>query len=105
MPGKKRSSPPVLRRLQTVAVTDVCISVITKSELLYGVEVSPRRAQDLAALVAFLPYVEVRDFPDDAASHYTEIRADLKRRGALIGANDMLIAAHAPQPRPGAGHE
>ena len=91
----KRSSPSVLRRLQAVPVTDVCMSVITKSELLYGVEVSPRRTQDAAALAAFLPYVEVLDFPDDAARHYAEIRADLKRRGALIGANDLLIAAHA----------
>jgi tRNA(fMet)-specific endonuclease VapC len=91
----KRSSPPVLRRLQAVPVTDVCMSVITKSELLYGVEVSPRRSQDAAALAAFLPYVEVLDFSDDAASHYAQIRADLKKRGALIGANDLFIAAHA----------
>ena len=91
----KRSSPPVLRRLRAVPVTGVCMSVITKSELLYGVEVSPRRSQDAAALAALLPYVEVLDFPDDAASHYAEIRADLKKRGAMIGANDLLIAAHA----------
>ena len=43
------------------------MSVITKAELLYGVEVSPRRAQDAAALAAFLPYVEALDFVDDAA--------------------------------------
>ena len=30
-----------------------------------------------AALAAFLPYVEVLDFTDDAALHYAEIRADL----------------------------
>jgi len=64
----KRSSPPVLRRLQAVPVSDVCMSVVTKSELLYGVEVSPRRTQDAEALAAFLPYVEVLDFPDDAAA-------------------------------------
>jgi len=91
----KRSSPLVLRRLQRVPVADVCMSVITKSELLYGVAVSPRGPQDAAALAAFLPYVEVLDFPDDAAHHYADIRADLKTRGALIGANDLFIAAHA----------
>ena len=91
----KRSSLPVLRRLQRVPVADVCMSVVTKSELLYGVEVSPRSTQDAAALAAFLPYVEVLDFPDDAASHCAEIRADLKKLGALIGANDLFIAAHA----------
>lgn len=91
----KRSSQAVLNRLRTVPVTDVCISVITKSELLYGVEVSPRRTQDATALKAFLPYVEVLDFPDEAAAHYAQIRADLKKRGEMIGANDLFIAAHA----------
>jgi tRNA(fMet)-specific endonuclease VapC len=91
----KRSHPHLLRRLQNVPVADVCMSVITKAELLCGVEVSPRRGQDAAALAAFLPYVDVVDFADDAALHYAEIRGDLKRRGGLIGANDLLIAAHA----------
>ncbi len=78
-----------------VAVSDVCVSVITKSELLFGVEVSPRRQQDEAALGAFLSYVEVLDFPDEASFHYARIRADPKLQGAMIGANDLLIAAHA----------
>jgi tRNA(fMet)-specific endonuclease VapC len=91
----KRSSEAVLKRLRTVPVTDVCISVITKLELLYGVEVSPRRTEDAAALQAFLPHVAVLEFPDDAAVHYAQIRADLKKRGQMIGANDLFIAAHA----------
>ncbi|HKR32576.1 MAG TPA: PIN domain-containing protein [Terriglobales bacterium] len=91
----KRANEQLLKKLRTVAVNDVCISVITKSELLYGVEVSPRRAQDHAALKAFLNYVEVLNFPDEAADHYAKIRADLKSRGAMIGANDLFIAAHA----------
>jgi len=91
----KRSSQAVIKRLRAVPVTDVCISVITKSELLYGVEVSPRRTQDATALQAFLPHVEVLEFQDDDATHYAEIRADLKKRGRMIGANDLFIAAHA----------
>jgi tRNA(fMet)-specific endonuclease VapC len=91
----KRSHPLVLKRLQSVSVEDVCMSVVTKAELLYGVEVSPRHTQDAVALAAFLPYVEAMEFDDDAALHFAEIRADLKTRGALIGASDLLIAAHA----------
>jgi tRNA(fMet)-specific endonuclease VapC len=91
----KRSHPLVLKRLQAVSVDDVCMSVVTKAELLYGVEVSPRRAQDAAALAAFLPYVEAVALDEEAAGHYAEIRANLKRRGAIIGANDLFIAAHA----------
>jgi tRNA(fMet)-specific endonuclease VapC len=91
----KRSSETVIKRLRAVPVTDVCMSVITKSELLYGVEVSPHRAQDATALQAFLPHVAVLEFPDDAAIHYAQIRSDLKKRGQMIGANDLFIAAHA----------
>src|SRR6266571_922435 len=91
----KRSNDAVLKRLQEVRVSDVCISVITKSELLFGVELSPRRHQDQLALDAFLGYVEVLDFPGEAASHYAKIRAHLKTRGTMIGANDLFIAAHA----------
>jgi tRNA(fMet)-specific endonuclease VapC len=91
----RRSPDAVLKRLAKVPVSDVCISVITKSELLHGVEVSPKRRQDEAALAAFLRYLEVLDFPDSASSHYAKIRADLKARGGMIGANDLLIAAHA----------
>ncbi len=91
----KRSHDPLLRRLQRVPVSDVCVSVVTKSELLYGVEISPRRQQDEAALNAFLNYVEVLDFPDVASSHYAQIRAQLKKSGNMIGANDLFIAAHA----------
>jgi len=91
----KRSHDAVLKRLRKVPVSDVCISVITKAELLFGVEVSPRRQQDEAALSAFLRLVEVLDFPDEACQHYAKIRADLKTRGTMIGANDLFIAAHA----------
>jgi tRNA(fMet)-specific endonuclease VapC len=91
----KRSNDAVLKRLQQVPVGDVCISVITKSELLFGVELSPRRQQNEVALNAFLRYVEVLDFPDKASLHYAKIRADLKTLGTMIGANDLFIAAHA----------
>lgn len=91
----KRSHDALLRRLQKVPVSDVCVSVVTKSELLYGVEVSPWRQQDETALNAFLNYVEVLDFPDNASSHYAQIRAQLKKSGKMIGANDLFIAAHA----------
>jgi tRNA(fMet)-specific endonuclease VapC len=91
----KRSHDSVLRKLQTVPIGVVCISVITKSELLFGVEVSPRQQQDHAALDEYLRHVEVLDFPDDAALHCAQIRASLKARGTMIGANDLFIAAHA----------
>jgi tRNA(fMet)-specific endonuclease VapC len=91
----KRTHPHILQRLQRTEVSDVCISVITKSELMYGVEVSPRQKQDKAVLDEFLLYVEVLDLPGEAALEYAQIRGTLKLQGAMIGANDLFIAAHA----------
>ncbi len=91
----KRSQLNVLTRLQSVAVEDVCVSAITKSELMYGVELSPRRTQDQLALDAYLRHVQVLDYPEDAAQHYGQIRATLKLAGTMIGGNDLFIAAHA----------
>ena len=85
----------VVKRLERLAVDEVCISVISKAELLFGIELSPRREQDGNALRAFLQYAEVVDFSDRAAIFYAKVRADLQKRGTMIGANDLLIAAHA----------
>jgi len=91
----KRSHARVVERLKATPVEEVCISVISKSELLYGVEISPSRNRDSSAVAAFLRYVSVLHFPDEAAAHYADIRAHLTKRGTMIGANDLFIAAHA----------
>ena len=91
----KRSHAALLRRVNRTPVSDVCISVISKAELLYGIEISPRRQQDEAALNAFLQYVEVLAFSEEATADYAQIRAHLKARGTIIGATDLFIAAHA----------
>ncbi len=91
----KRSNVTVLRRLAELALGDVCISVITQSELLYGVEVSPRRQKDQEALDGYLRHVQVLPYSEDAALQYAQIRAALKTSGGMIWANDLFIAAHA----------
>ena len=90
-----RSNFGVIRRLELETVGDVCISAVSRSELEFGVEVSPRQAKDRRALDIFLQHIEVLDYPSDAALDYAQIRAFLKARGTPIGANDLLIAAHA----------
>jgi tRNA(fMet)-specific endonuclease VapC len=91
----KGSEPNVMKRLASIPVGDVCISAISKAELLYGVELSPRAAQDRARLDVLLRHMVVLDFVQDAASDYAQIRGWLKKRGTMIGANDLFIAAHA----------
>jgi tRNA(fMet)-specific endonuclease VapC len=91
----KNKSAALISKLQSVPIGAVCISAITKSEIMFGVEISPRQQQDRAALEFFLLHILVLDYPADAAADYGSIRATLKLRGTPIGPNDTLIAAHA----------
>ena len=90
-----RASASAIRRLEAIAVGEMCVSAITRSELMYGVEVSPRRVKDQKSLDIFLQHIVVLDYPSDAAFDYAPIRAFLKTRGTIIGANGLFIAAHA----------
>jgi tRNA(fMet)-specific endonuclease VapC len=90
-----RYSLGALRRLELEAVGDVCISAVSRSELEFGVEVSPRKSKDKGSLEIFLRHIEVLDYPSDAALDYAQIRAFLKVRGTSIGANALFIASHA----------
>ena len=63
-------------------------------ELRYGAAkrgsvVLTRRVEDLLGAIKVMP------FEGDADRQYAEIRATLERAGNTIGANDLLIAAHA----------
>ena len=91
----KSKNSALLQKLQTVPTSAVCISAVTKSEMMYGVEISPRQQKDRAALEFFMRHIQVLDYPADAAAEYGYVRAVLKTQGTPIGPNDTLIAAHA----------
>lgn len=93
--AKNNRPESVLKRLMQYRPEDICISSITLAELEYGVYNSSKPEQNQLALMTFLAGIIVVPFDSDAAREYGIIRADLKRKGTLIGANDFLIAAHA----------
>jgi tRNA(fMet)-specific endonuclease VapC len=72
----------------------VCTSIIVAAELRYGAVKKnsialSRRIEEL------LKEIEVLPLAPDADCYYGDLRAKLERRGRPVGANDMLIAAHA----------
>ncbi|MBQ8110450.1 MAG: type II toxin-antitoxin system VapC family toxin [Clostridia bacterium] len=93
--AKNHRPESVLRRFMQYRPEDMCISSITMAELEFGVYNSSKPEQNRLALMTFLSGIEVVPFDADAALAYGSIRADLTKKGNLIGANDMLIAAHA----------
>jgi len=84
-----RDRPPSLRDRFNAESECLCISTIILTELLYGAANSSREVEHFAARLEVLP------FDAEAAAHAADIRANLGRQGQMIGAYDVLIAAHA----------
>jgi tRNA(fMet)-specific endonuclease VapC len=91
----KRSHEKLIEKLRVIPLEEIAISVITEAELLYELQISPKPKLVRASFDAFIKHVSVREWTSAAAQHYAEIRANLHKRGQLIGANDLMIAAHA----------
>lgn len=87
-------SGKIAERISKVGEQQVCTSVIVAAELRYGAakKRSLRLTSQLEAVLGAIEVVALEE-PVDAA--YGMIRADLERNGRPIGANDLLIAAHA----------
>ncbi len=91
----KQKPPKVLEKFQTLTPSDVGVSSITVAELEYGAYKSQRQEQNRAALSQFLIPLEILPFDERATETYGQIRAELERRGTVIGSMDMLIASQA----------
>lgn len=91
----KGRSPTVEARLAALAPTSVCISVMTRAELQYGLKrLAPDHRLHLAVR-RFLGIIRIVSWDADAADWYAQIRHHLVSTGQPIGEMDMMIAAHA----------
>ena len=73
----------------------IALSVIVLAELEFGAQKSgvPAHRQRVDALVLGVAVIE--PWTESDASAYGRIRADLERRGIVVGAHDMQVAAQA----------
>ena len=70
----------VVRRLLSLGPEEICISSITCSELVYGVEKSQTIEKNRLALSLFLSLIKILSFDSRAAEEYGNIRAVLERK-------------------------
>lgn len=89
-----KRSPAFDRRLQRVPMEELAVSSVTEGELRYGLARRPSASLQVT-VETFLLAVTVFPWDSDAARSYGQLRADLERRGQLLGSLDMMIAAHA----------
>ncbi len=92
---RQKRPTAILRRFEQLEPGDACISAVTFGELRYGAEKSAQRERALGLLDELVTLAAVEPLSAETAASYGVIRADLERRGAIIGNNDLWIAAHA----------
>ena len=85
---------PIQRWLAEKA-DSLSLSTLVLNELYVGAELSARPDFHLGLIEELAVRLTVFNFDNAAARHAAQIRADLHRKGQLIGGNDMLIAGHA----------
>lgn len=85
------------RRVASHLGRDICISVVTYAELVYGIKNSSMPEKNEEAVKRFLAGISIIDFDMDAAIHFGSILAELKRinRYDTSRDRDKMIAAHA----------
>jgi tRNA(fMet)-specific endonuclease VapC len=88
--------PGIAKRVAAQEFGSVGVSVITYGELLYGAHKSERVAANRAVLARLMhDFFPPLPLPLEAAGHYGEVKASLRKKGQLISDNDLWIAAHA----------
>ena len=90
-----KQRPEELLETFNTHVGHMCISSITLAELMHGVEKSSYPEKNRRNVEDFVSRLDILNYDDSAAAHYGDIRADLERKGAIIGVNDLHIAGHA----------
>ena len=84
----------IFERILGVGEEDVCTSIIVATELRYGAT-KKNSSRLTSQLEAVLGAIEVLALEAPVDAIYGSIRTALERTGQPIGANDLLIAAHA----------
>ncbi len=85
----------VFEHFKKIEMEQLYISVVTYAELIYGVEHSSSKKVNRPIIDDFVRHLSILSWDEKAAEHYGTIRAFLRAEGNMIGAMDLMIAAHA----------
>lgn len=91
----KGRSPAIEAKLASIPPDRVCVSAVTRAELMYGLKRLPSSHRLQVGVRQFLKIARVLAWDGDAADYYADIRHQLTTTGQPIGEMDMMIAAHA----------
>ena len=90
-----KQHPKVTKRITSLPMDSLCLSVVSEGELRYGLARKPEAKNLHKVVQEFLKRIDVLAWSSDVAQHYGNLRAELEAKDNQLGALDMQIAAHA----------
>ena len=88
-------TPALDAHVAAVSPKHLCISAVTRGELLYGLKLKDGAHRLTQVVDQFLLRVRCLPWDEAAATHFASIAADLHKAGTRIGSMDAMIAGHA----------
>ena len=85
----------VIEQIKRLQPHQIKLSSISLGELEYGVSKSRDRERNRSALIHFVAAFDIVAFNDADAEIYGLLRAELEKKGKIIGPYDLQIAAQA----------
>ena len=91
----KQKPIEVFERFKQLEIGTLKISSITVAELYFGAYNSQNIKRNIETVKNFLLPFEIVEFDSKAGIEYAKIKADLRKKGQIIGELDMQIAGVA----------
>jgi tRNA(fMet)-specific endonuclease VapC len=92
----KGSSASLDARIRQLQAADICISAVTRAEIMFGLRRKGEGATRLDRLIGvFLESVQCLPWEEQAADRFGAVAAALELAGQPIGDMDTMIGSHA----------
>ncbi|HVZ29373.1 MAG TPA: PIN domain-containing protein [Asticcacaulis sp.] len=92
---KKKASAHAFERLNHSDASQICVSIVSRAEVLFGLVRAANPPKLSATVEAFFQTVEILDWDEGTAQACAKLRSATESEGMGMGALDLMIAAQA----------
>ena len=89
----KKTYPRIREHMMNVPLQSIVIPSVVRAEIEYGARKSADYVKTISLYRKFMDVFNSEGFDESCTEIYGKIRADLEKRGTVIGPNDLMIAA------------
>jgi tRNA(fMet)-specific endonuclease VapC len=88
-------APHLTRRLENDPIPDICVSIVSRAEILFGLARIGNPPRLSLSITSFFENAQTFNWDESAAQAYARLRTDLELQGISVAPIDLMIASHA----------